>query len=37
VSNKPQKNTNSGKWTDDEEKRFLEGLELFGRDWGKVR
>jgi len=26
-----------GPWTDEEEKLFLEGLELYGRDWGKVR
>ena len=25
-----------GPWTDEEEKLFLEGLELYGRDWSKV-
>lgn len=26
----------SGRWTDEEEKLFLEALELYGRDWDKV-
>jgi len=26
-----------GPWTDEEEKRFLESMELYGRDWDKVR
>lgn len=27
---------NAGVYNEVEEKNFLEGLELFGRDWGKV-
>jgi hypothetical protein len=26
-----------GPWTDEEEKRFLESMELYGREWDKVR
>lgn len=31
-----QEGCNSGVYNELEEKKFLEGLELFGRDWGKV-
>lgn len=31
-----QEGCNSGVYNELEEKNFLEGLELFGRDWGKV-
>lgn len=27
---------NTGRWTAEEERKFLEGLELYGRDWGLV-
>ena len=33
---KLQAGFNSGTYTGDEEKRFLEGLEFYGRDWKKV-
>lgn len=40
VSKKPRKPVpeghNTGVYTELEEQRFLEGLELFGRDWTKV-
>lgn len=40
ISKKPRKpvaeGCNTGVYNDVEEKNFLEGLELFGRDWGKV-
>ena len=32
----PEKNENTGRWTDDEHARFLRGLELFGKKWSKV-
>jgi MYB-related transcription factor LHY len=28
---------NEGKWTDDEHKKFLEGLKLFGKNWNLIR
>jgi hypothetical protein len=27
---------NSGKWTDEEHKKFLEGLKLFGKNWNQI-
>lgn len=40
INKKPRKPVpegyNTGVYTDLEEKNFLEGLELFGRDWTKV-
>ncbi|KAF7728178.1 hypothetical protein EC973_006572 [Apophysomyces ossiformis] len=41
VSKKPRKPVpegyNTGNYSEEEEKRFLEGLELFGRDWTKLQ
>jgi SHAQKYF class myb-like DNA-binding protein len=28
---------NSGKWTDEEHKKFLEGLKLFGKNWNQIQ
>jgi SHAQKYF class myb-like DNA-binding protein len=28
---------NAGKWTDEEHKRFLEGLKLFGKNWNQIQ
>lgn len=40
VSKKPRKPVpegyNTGNYSEEEERRFLEGLELFGREWTKV-
>jgi hypothetical protein len=33
----PDPNHLLGKWTDDEESKFLEALTNFGRDWDAVR
>lgn len=27
---------NSGRWTDEEHKKFLEAIKLFGKNWNKV-
>ena len=27
---------NEGKWTDEEHKKFLEGLTLYGKNWNKI-
>jgi SHAQKYF class myb-like DNA-binding protein len=29
-------NFNAGKWTDEEHNRFLEALQLYGKNWNKV-
>jgi hypothetical protein len=31
-----KKNKRPVKWSDEEERLFLEGLELYGREWDKV-
>ena len=39
--NSKKSNLNSrgtkGRWTDDEHKKFLQGIRLFGKDWRKIQ
>lgn len=37
VMNGPQgSNSNAGRWTDEEHSKFLEALQLYGKNWNKV-
>lgn len=31
------KKYNTGRWTDEEHRKFMEGIQLFGKDWKKVQ
>jgi SHAQKYF class myb-like DNA-binding protein len=32
----PDENGNSGRWTDEEHAKFLEALQIYGKNWNKV-
>uniref|UniRef100_A0A7S3JFE6 Uncharacterized protein n=1 Tax=Euplotes harpa TaxID=151035 RepID=A0A7S3JFE6_9SPIT len=34
---KPSQNVNFGRWSDEEHKKFLEAIVIYGRDWKKVQ